>query len=421
MKRILAYSLTCLMGLAFCGATVEAQSLISVGYERAPEERTIPLNARNRSPSEFPVVKAGLQPSIFSKGFGEVVDLALGEQGELYILDGRNGRITVITDRNRDGMPDITRKLSVTFNQPRSLVAHEGRLYVADQDAVWIYEAGEKKLFASLANVDIHRNHLPIIVSPDGNQILLGINFKNGTSSVLALNAKTGFAAIQATGTGPISAMAQAKGSLLWLSIDNRLIPVSNGQFDEAMARQLPAADGIKAVYLPDAEQLTAKGLGYLAGQFLVSQEQEFYNRKPGETSRNVVAISSTFGQPDGSAVPVIAGFLGNHGRSAWGQPGAMVWDERGLFLADQQNGIIWRIHQLEPKITFSDRAEPVKFYEAEDVKKPKASWGSSIENGSSIVTGSALATDWEENKLIPKETLMERLRREEKEATDTD
>ena len=88
--------------------------------------------------------------------------------------------------------------------------------------------------------------------------------------------------------------------------------------------------------------------------------------------------------------------------------------------MADTQSGHVWRISQLEPKIRIIDKPkDPIKFYQSDEIKKPKAEWGSSIEQVSSIVSGSLIAADWEQNKLIPKETLMEKLRKEEKSETD--
>lgn len=421
MSRIFSYALAILILAGLLSFGAQAQVMINVGYEPEEKPRTIPLNTRNRSPSEFPTVKAGLQPSIFSRALGNVTALSLGQDGELYSLDSRSGRITVMTDRNRDGQPDITRKLSVQFNGPRSMVASEGVLYVADQDAVWAYNDGEKRLLASLSNVDFDESYLPLILTPDGQHLYLAVTDRNRQSRIIAINKSSGHAANLASGPGPVRAMAQTKGSSLWLGIGNTLVPVVNGEFELTLARKFAFADGIEAIYLPDADSLNAQGLGFLAGQFLVALEQKFFSHGQTQTARNVVSIGSTFGRPDGDIKSVVDGFLGNHGRSAWGAPGAMVWDERGLFLADRQSGIIWRVHRLVPKITFSDKPAPVKFYEEDEIKTPKASWGSSIKSGSSIITGSTLATEWPDSGLIPKETLMEQMRREDKEATDKD
>lgn len=406
------------MSIAAANSTSAAQTTTNASFESIKDKPAMPLSIRHRSPSEIPSVKAGLQASIFAKGFGEIEAMAIGQNGALYLLDSRSGRLTEITDRNRDAKPDITRKLPFQFNGPRSLIAKGDTLYVADRDAVWAVANREQKMLASLSNIDIDRTFLPMTLSPDEQSLFLAVTDRSEQSRIVQIDLETGQAAMIAKGKGPVRAIAQAKGSPLWVAISNRLVPVSGGEFSENLSQAFPQTETIGVLYLPGTDIQNTKGLGYLAGQFLITQDQTRQSRRGGKTTRNVVSIASTFGQPDGKPVPVVDGFMANYGRAAWGRPGSMVWDSRGLFLADKQNGLIWRISQIEPKITFSDRpvSDAIKLYEDDDIKKPQAEWGSSISQGSSILSGSSLTADWEENKQIPKETLMEQLRREEDE-----
>lgn len=418
MVRTLSYFIIASAIIMIAPFTSSAQTTTAASFDTVSERPTMPLSIRHRSPSEFPVVKGGLQASVFAKGFGEIQSMALGQNGALYLLDSRSGRITEIIDRNRDARPDITRKLPFQFNRPRTLIAKGDTLYVADRDAVWVVANREQKQLASLTNIDIQREFLPMTLSPDEQSLYLAVTDKSDQSRIVQINLETGQAAMVASGKGPVKAIAQAKGSPLWVAISNRLVPVSDGEFAENLSQTFEQAESIGALYLPSTDIQNTQGLGYLAGQFLVTQDQNQQSRRGEKATRNVVAIASTFGQPDGTPVPIVEGFMANYGRAAWGRPGSMVWDSRGLFLVDKQNGLIWRISQIEPKITFSDRpvSDAIKLYEDDDIKKPQAEWGSSISQGSSILSGSSLTTDWEENKQIPKETLMEQLRREEEE-----
>ncbi len=394
-----------------------AQETISIGYQVPKETQRLPLNLRRPTQSEQPRVLAGLQVEKFAKSSPDIRGLALGVNGELLVLDGRRAQISVMIDRDKDGGLDMTRRLPARFNNPVSMITHDDLIYVADEDAVWeISENGQRKL-ASLSNVSARRDHRPILMAPDDMHIYLGLSETDGTAKIVAINRDSGVARPVAEGKGQITALAQTKGTTLWVGMENALLPVNAGQLDESLAVKLPDHVSLRDVYLPTAESMTAKGLTPLTGKFLLTLRQDHYGVKSDYMGRQIVALNSSFGQPDGKPTTIIGGFLANHGRTAWGEPGPMVWDERGLFMADTQSGTIWRVSRLEPKIRMIDRPvekKEIKFYKSEEVKKPKASWGSSIENGSSIVSGSQLSVDWEQSKLIPKETLMEKLRKKE-------
>ncbi len=405
--------------LALCAisAPVYAQETISIGYQAPKETQLLPLNLRGPAQNEQPRVLAGLQVEKFAKTSPDIRGLALGPKGELLVLDGRRSQISVLIDRDKDGRLDMTRRLPARFTHPVSMITYEDLIYVADATAVWeISPAGQRKL-ASLANVDAHVDARPLLLAPDNMHIYLGLAQPDGQSKIVSINRVTGLAKPVAEGEGEITSLAQAKGTALWVGMKTSLLPVNSGQFDKSLAIELPTHVSLEGIYLPTADEMTARGLASLAGKFLMILGQDHYGAESEFVGRQVVTLNSSFGQPDGKPTTIIGGFLANHGRTAWGQPGPMVWDERGLFLADKQSGIIWRVSRLEPKIRILDQQaenKEIKFYKSEEIKKPKASWGSSIKNGSSIVSGSQLASDWEQSALIPKETLMEKLRKKE-------
>lgn len=427
MKHRAIFKGLCLAVFAFngfdgFGETAAAQETLSFGYQTPAGKQLMPLNLRGAGHSERPTVLAGLQSETFTKTSLDIRAMALGPKGELLVLDGRRGQISVMIDRDKDGGLDMTRRLPASFSNPAAMITHEDLIYVSDADAVWeISQDGQRKL-ASLANVNALQDARPLLMAPDNMHIYLGLSHTDGSAKIVAINRVSGVAQSVATGEGKIISLAQVKGTALWAGLENALVPVKDAGFDSSLGLRFPDHVSLKSVYLPTADSMIAKGLSPLAGKFLLTLGQDHYGAKDEFSGRKVVALNSSFGQPDGKPSTIIGGFLANHGRSAWGEPGPMVWDERGVFLGDQQSGTIWRISRLEPKIRIVDRPKEkkeVKFYKSEEVKKPKASWGSSIDNASSIMSGSLIASDWESKSLIPKETLMEKLRKEESKTGD--
>lgn len=415
LTRYLAFA-----AFGFLSVCAEAQQTISIGYEKPTITNEMPLSLRSPSHNEMPSVKAGLQVEKFAALSRHTRGLAVRENGDLLTLDQNRGRITVLTDRSKDGRMDMRKTLPLQFNNPVALAVHEDVIYVADQDAVWEISDGTQKVLASLKNANALTEHRPIMIAPDTQYLYLGLSQNNGQSRVVAIDRFSGQAQSVAAGEGEITSFAQVKGTALWLGLDNELVPVQGEIYDRSLGITLPDHVSVEQVYLPTSDSMIAPGVSSLAGKFLVALDQDNYGAAKEFKGRRIIAFKSAFGRPDGQPVSVMEGFLANHGRSAWGEPGAMAWDERGLFVADRQNGIIWRLSQLKPKIRIVEKPKKdIKFYKSDEIKKPKAKWGSSIEQASSIISGSTLTSSWEESKLIPKETLMQKLRNEEKKTSD--
>lgn len=399
----------------WAGFAAKAQETLRIGYEAPAQMSSLPLHLRQPGQSDMPTVKAGFQVESFAKVAADIRGLAIAGNGDIFVLDQKLGRISVLSDRDKDGRLDITRKLPAIFDQPVSMTAADEVLYVVDRQAVWAVEDGRKRELASLANISADTQFRPLIRAPQAQYLYLGLSHADGTARVVAIERASGKAFPVAEGKGQIRSMAQSKGTPLWLGSNNALIPVTGQEFDHSLGMTFPEHLTVDQLYLPTSEALTAKGVNRLAGKFLIALGQKDIHADAKIKGRELIALNSAFGQPDGQPQTIAGGYFTNHGRTAFGAPGPLVWDERGLFMADTQSGHIWRISQLVPKIRIVEAPKPpIKFYESDEVKKPKASWGSSIEQASSIVSGSLIASDWEEKKLIPKETLMEKLRKEE-------
>jgi len=99
-----------------------------------------------------------------------------------------------------------------------------------------------------------------------------------------------------------------------------------------------------------------------LPGQYLAPDEwpitlkDHIIAAQSGPKAMQRIAIPTEFGQPSGPPRVLVDGFLSSTGRSAWGTPGAMVMDKRGLFFADRYNGTVWR---LSAKPSVKDTPQP--------------------------------------------------------------
>jgi len=87
-----------------------------------------------------------------------------------------------------------------------------------------------------------------------------------------------------------------------------------------------------------------------------------------GPKAMQLIAVPTEFGQPSGPPRILVDGFLSSTGRSAWGKPGAMVMDKRGLFFADRYNGTVWRL-SAKPSVKETPKPEIKKV--TQEIDKP--------------------------------------------------
>ena len=130
-----------------------------------------------------------------------------------------------------------------------------------------------------------------------------------------------------------------------------------------------------------------------------------------------LIAIPTEFGQPSGVTHVLVEIFLTQSGRSAWGQPGQIVMDKRGLFFADL-NGAVWRLSAtpLPPaKVTIVDFASVLRSSSEEAKLTPQykaitisfsiqctqIDTTSTIKESSSIIYGPKLIKDYDEKKAL--------------------
>ncbi len=393
----------------------------AIGDKALPMTIKAPLHARRKSSAEKPKAKTGVQVDTYAKNLGQISAIDTGDKGEIYVLNQFNGTLSVLEDRELDGRMDMQRPLQSGFTQPSGLVLAGEHIYISDATAIWVMDrtGGTKRVLASLEKVQASPENRPLSLSPDGKWLYLGLSKADGTARIVRVNRQSGQAENLSAGPGPVRALAQAKGTPLWVAVNNSLIAVTTERYSLGEAHHMEPGVLVQGFYLPAEANAMPEIFNELTGQFLVLQGGGARLSGKSSGGQNLVAVPVSFGQPQNKMQVVIDGLVTNHGRTVWGEFSDIAWDARGLFLADRQNGIIWKASKAvdKPKILSPKEKPETKFQAASSVKKPKAKWGSSIAKASTITTGSTLSENWKEQSLMPEETLMEKLRREEEEA----
>jgi hypothetical protein len=315
--------------------------------------------------------------TIFARRLGHVSAIARHADGTLYTADREGGRIFRIQDRRLDGTADTTQPLPHRFDRPSGLVVAGDILFVADQGGLWRVQpgGGTPALVAPFANSGSTGEAHPItLIGP--TSLLLGLSRTDGTARLLVIDTVSGRAELRAETRGQIIGFSTAAASedfpAPWILLrrGNAVLFGSSLQSArdiaiDAHAVWIDAASGQARVSLPDG----------------------------------VYATVATFAGLKDKGAPILSGFDGE------ARPGAMVSDERGLFVTDQAGGRLWRVtHKPEPKPTVMAPALDVIVPDMslngdspaetalERSTRPELMRGSNIGNASTIGPASTMA-----------------------------
>lgn len=306
-------------------------------------------------------------------------------------------QIVLLRDSNGDGKADQRFVLSNKFNSPSGMAWRDGTLYVADNDALlsFPYQLGATTLawnptkLMDLAAGGEHwmRN---IVLSPDGSKLYVAV----GSATNIAdhgLKAEEGRALIweydlksrqqRTFGAGmrnPNGLAFSPWTGELWTTVNERdmtgpdLVPdyltnVPVGahygwpwvywkdivddrvnapmpQFLTSYTRKPEYALGphVAALGLVFTAGGARLGDGFASGAFVA--EHGSWNRKPPSGYDVVYVPFDKRGNPTGTPVPVLTGFLTPNGQTH-GRPTWLTWAKDGaLLVSDDTAGIIWRV-----------------------------------------------------------------------------
>ena len=307
-------------------------------------------------------------------------------------------RITLLRDADGDGMAETRSVLVSNLNSPFGMALVNGRLYIADTDAVvWVpYKDGETRITATPTRlVDLpagtinHHWTKSLIASPDGSKLYAtvgsnsnvaerGMEVEAGRASIWEIDIASGQHRIFASGLRNPNGMGWEPGSkVLWTVSNERdelgdnLVPdyltsVREGGFygwpwsyygahvDDRVEPKRP--DMVARAIPPDyalGSHTASLGMTFADGSALpkayahgvfVGQHGSWNRSVPSGYKVVFVPFDGPKPAADAKPVDVLTGFLGPQGE-AYGRPVGVALDGRGaLLVADDVGNTVWRV-----------------------------------------------------------------------------
>jgi len=313
-------------------------------------------------------------------------------QGNTQVKGGN--RLTLLRDADGDGKYELKTVFAENLNAPYGLAFANGRIYVANQDALvsFPYQDGQTQASSApdkLVDLPAAINHhwtKALTVSPDGRYLYVGIGSNSNVGErgmdvevdravIWQIDAQSGAHKTYATGVRNPTALAMQPGSgQLWAVANERdeigpdLVPdyltsIREGGFygwpysywgqnvDTRAQPQDPAK--VAAAIKPDyslGSHVAALGLSFstaaVGGQFsdgvFIGEHGSWNRDKP--VGYRVVFVPFQQGRPMGEPIDFATGFYGDDGKTR-GRPVGVAVDQRGgVIIADDLANTVWRV-----------------------------------------------------------------------------
>ena len=305
-------------------------------------------------------------------------------------------RILLLRDADGDGVAEERVPLLEGLTSPFGMVLVGGDLYVANTDALvrFPYKEGDTRITAPAAKViDLpagtlnHHWTKNVVASPDRSKLYVaigsnsnvaenGLDKEEGRAQIWEIDPKTGSHRVFATGLrNPVGMTWEPDSGALWAVVNERdelgsdLVPdymtaVKDGAFygwpfsyfgshldsrvkplrlDLAATATIP--DYALGPHTGSLGLVSSKGTSlpdrFARGMFV--GQHGSWNRRP-RSGYRVVFVPFEHGQPAGSPVEVLTGFVKENG-DAMGRPVGVAIDKKGaLLVADDVGNTVWRV-----------------------------------------------------------------------------
>ena len=333
--------------------------------------------------------KGGNAPSLKPK---DVIAGLIKARGTSPVKGGN--RLTLLRDEDGDGEYEMKTVFAEGLDAPYGLALVDGRLYVANQDAVvrFDYKDGDTKAGAppvkvtDLPSAINHHWTKALAASADGRFLYVGIGSNSNITErgmvaevdramVWQVDAETGAHKPYATGLRNPTALAIQPGTgQLWAVVNERdeigpgLVPdyltsVREGGFygwpysywgknvDDRVRPQDP--EQVAAAIAPDyalgshvaalGVSFSTSAMGQEFGDGVFVGEHGSWNRAD-PVGYKVVFVPFRDGKPSGAPVDFVTGFRDDDGTTR-GRPVGVTVDPRGaLIVADDLSNTVWRV-----------------------------------------------------------------------------
>ncbi|QJI12123.1 MULTISPECIES: sorbosone dehydrogenase family protein [unclassified Pseudomonas] len=322
----------------------------------------------------------------------DVIASVIKAEGNTKVKGGN--RLTLLRDADGDGTYELKTVFADNLNAPYGLAYADGKLYVANQDALVRFDYADGQTKASgppttITDLPAQINHhwtKSLAVSEDGRQLYVGIGSNSNITErgmeveidramVWQIDAATGAHKPYATGIrNPTALTIQPGSGQLWAVANERdelgpdLVPdyltsVREGAFygwpysywgqnvDPRAQPQNPAkvAAAIKPDYSLGSHvaalgvdfSIPAMGEKFADGAFV--GEHGSWNRD-NPVGYKVIFVPFSNGKPAGEPIDFATGFRGDDGKTR-GRPVGVTVDPKGaLIIADDLANTIWRV-----------------------------------------------------------------------------
>lgn len=322
----------------------------------------------------------------------DVIASVIKAQGNTQVK--RGNRLTLLRDADGDGTYELKTVFADNLNAPYGLAFADGKLYVANQDALVRFDYSDGQTKASGAPVKVtdlpaqinHHWTKSLAVSADGRQLYVGIGSNSNITErgmeveidramVWQIDAQTGAHKPYATGLrNPTALTIQPDSGQLWTVVNERdelgpdLVPdyltsVREGAFygwpysywgqnvDPRAQPQNPAK--VAAAIKPDyslGSHVAALGVDFsipamgerFADGVFVGEHGSWNRDQP--VGYKVIFVPFKDGKPAGEPVDFATGFRGDDGKTR-GRPVGVTVDPKGaLIIADDLANTVWRV-----------------------------------------------------------------------------
>ena len=322
----------------------------------------------------------------------DVIASYIKAKGNTQVKGGN--RLTLLRDADGDGTYETKTVFAENLNAPYGLAFANGKVYVANQDALVRFDYVDGQTQAGgppvkVTDLPAEINHhwtKALAVSPDGRFLYVGIGSNSNVTErgmeveidramVWQIDAETGAHKPYATGLrNPTALTIQPDSGQLWAVVNERdelgpdLVPdyltsVREGSFygwpysywgqnvDPRAQPQNPAK--VAAAVKPDyslGSHVAALGVDFSIPEMgekfadgVFVGEHGSWNR-PDPVGYKVIFVPFSNGRPAGEPVDFATGFRGTDGKTR-GRPVGVTVDPRGaLIIADDLANTVWRV-----------------------------------------------------------------------------
>lgn len=322
----------------------------------------------------------------------DVIASYIKAQGNTQVKGGN--RLTLLRDADGDGVYEVKSVFAENLNAPYGLAYADGKIYVANQDALvrFDYEDGQTKAsgpaikLTDLPSAINHHWTKALTISPDGRSLYVGIGSNSNITErgleveadraqVWQIDAQTGAHKPYATGLrNPTALTIEPNTGKLWVVVNERdelgpdLVPdyltsVQQGGFygwpysywgqhaDPRVQPQNPQK--VAAAIKPDyslGSHVAALGVDFSIPQLGTQFAEGAFVGEHGSWNRDnpvgykVIFVPFKNGSPAGDPVDFATGFRDADGKTR-GRPVGVTVDPKGaLIIADDLANTVWRV-----------------------------------------------------------------------------